>query len=206
MKRVIIYILFISAIAYFSSCCKKVICPAYHSYFILDVDETKKTFSMFGVDSLPKKNWEIEQEKYGIAKDISDAKKQKEMDIISMNSIYLKLEDPFEQIQREFAKADSLYGIDTDSVAVLAQSENYNDFQNIDQMIYLHHFGKYLPKKGRNFDKELKEDLKEEEPLVPDVDLMEGGSQKKKRKLWPFGKTNKKSNDEQSQDLEKEEQ
>lgn len=160
---------------------------------------------MFGVDSLPKKNWEIEQEKYGIAKEISDAKKQKEMDIISMNSIYLKLEDPFEQIQREFAKSDSLYGIDIDTVAILAQSENYNDFQNIDQMIYLHHFGKYLPKKGRNVDDEFKEDLKQEEPLVPDVDLMEDDSKKKKRKLWPFGKINKKSNDEQSEDSEEEE-
>jgi len=191
MNRVRIILFFISIIAYFSACTRKVICPAYHSYFILDVKETKKTFSLFGVDSLPKKYWDIDKEKYGIAKEISDQKKQREMDIISMNSIYLKMEDPFEQFQREYAESDSIYSIDT--ARVLAQTNNNNDFQNIDQMIYLHHFGKYLPKKGGSKDV-FKEDMKQEEkPIILDENLEEEKPPKKKKKLWPFGKKNKKA-------------
>lgn len=201
MKRVVVYILFLSAILYFSSCAKKVICPAYHSYFILDIDETKKVFSLFGADSVPKRKWNIEQEKWGIAKEISDSRKEKDMAIISMNSIYKKIEDPFEQFQREYAGADSTFVMD--SSAVLAQSRGDNDFQNIDQMIYLHHFGKYLPKKGNSLDEEITEDLKQEEdePLVSELDSEVEGSQKKKRKLWPFSKKDKKSKDEQTEEV-----
>ena len=195
---------FIGSTAYFSACSQKMICPAYHSYFILDVDETKKTFSLFGSDALPRKNWEVDKEKYGIAMDIPEQKKLKEMRIISMNSIYNEIEDPFEQFRREFVESDSMYSMD--SASILAKSDNYNDFQNVDQMIYLYHFGKYIPKKGGNRD-ELKEDMKQEdEPLVPDVDLIEDDSQKKKRKLWPFGKKRKKSKNDQTEGVNEEEQ
>ena len=204
MKRIITYIFFISSTAYFSACSQKMICPAYHSYFILDVDETKKTFSLFGSDSLPRKSWEVDKEKYGIAKDIPDPRKLKEMRIISMNSIYKKIEDPFEQFQREFDKSDSSYIIDSSDV--LVQNQNYNDFQNVDQMIYLHHFGKYIPRKGGNRD-ELREDMiQEDEPLVVDVDHTKDESKKKKRKLWLFGKKKKKSNNDQTEDTGEEEQ
>ncbi len=118
------------------------------------------------------------------------------MDIISMNSIYLELEDPFEQFQREYAESDSIYAIDT--AAVLAQGSKHNDFQNIDQMIYLHHFGKYLPKKGGGKDV-FKEDMKQEEaPLISD----ENKPQKKKKKLWPFGRKNKKADGDIVDDTE----
>ncbi len=179
---------------FYSACQQKMICPAYHSYFILDVEETKKTFSLFGPDSLPKKNWEVDKEKYGIAKNIPTQKKLKEMRIISMNSIYKKIEDPFESFQREFAESDGMTY--PDSAAILAQSQTDNDFQNIDQMIYLHHFGKYLPKKGEARD-QLKEDLKEEEqPLIQDENINEESGTKNKKKVWPFGKKKSKSRNE----------
>jgi len=196
MKRVLFNIICIIVILYQSACQQKMICPAFHSYFILDVDETRNTFSLFGADSLPKKNWDVEKEKYGIAKDIPDEKKLKQMRIISMNSIYKKIEDPFEQFRREFAESDSV--IYVDSTSVLARSRGDDDFQNIDQMIYLHHFGKYLPRKGGTGD-EFLEDLKEEEPLITDEDLEADQAPKKKKKIWPFGKKNKKSKDNQSE-------
>ena len=189
MKRVF-YIICVIATVYQSACQQKMICPAYHSYFILDVDETRKVFTLFGPDSLPRKNWEVDQEKYGIAKDISDQKKMEELRIISMNSIYKKIEDPFESFQHEFADSDSMIYID--SAAVLARSQGYNDFQNIDQMIYLHHFGKYLPRKS-GINDGIKEDLKQEEPVIND-ELVE--EPKKKKKVWPFGKKKKKSKEE----------
>ncbi len=201
MKKVLFYIFCVFAILYHSACQQKMICPAYHSYFILDVDETRNTFSLFGADSLPKKNWEVEKEKYGIAKEIPDEKKLKEMRIISMNSIYKKIEDPFEQFQHQIASSDSMIYID--SADVLARSRGLNDFENIDQMIYLHHFGKYLPRKSGLSDG-IKEDLKEEEPVISEED-MEDASPKKKRKIWPFGKKNKKSKKDQSEAEEEEE-
>ena len=193
MKKAFIYIFLISSTAYFSACQQKMICPAYHSYFILDVDETKKKFTLFGDDSLPRKNWDVDKEKYGIAKDIPDQKKLKEIRIISMNSIYNKLEDPFENFQHQIADYDYDSMIFIDSAALMAQNQDYNDFQNIDQMIYLHHFGKYIPKKGAGRDM-FKEDLKQEDqPLISEEDIEDGNEPKKKRKLWPFGKKNKKS-------------
>lgn len=198
MKRVFYIICVISAV-YQSACQQKMICPAYHSYFILDVEETRKTFSLFGPDSLPRKNWEVDKEKYGIAKEIPDQKKLEEMRIISMNSIYKKIDDPFEMFNREYAEADSTMFID--SATALAKSEDFNDFQNIDQMIYLHHFGKYLPRRGASGDA-IKEDLKQEEPVISEE--VEEDQPKKKRKLWPFGNKNKKSKNDEVEASEEE--
>jgi len=195
MKKGVFYIFCVFATMYLSACQQKMICPAYHSYFILDVDETRKTFSLFGADSLPKKNWEVDKEKYGIAKNIPTQKKLKEMRIISMNSIYKKIDDPFEPFPRELAESDGMM-VYPDSAAILAQSQPDNDFQNIDQMIYLHHFGKYLPKRGENRD-QLKEDLKEEEaPIITDDNTDELSDVKKKKKVWPFSKKKAKSDAE----------
>jgi hypothetical protein len=197
MRRIISYIFFISAIVYLSACSQKVACPAYHSYFILDIDETKKVFTLFGADSLPKKNWEIETEKYGIAKNIPYKEKENEMRIISMNSIYKKIEDPMEIFKKAYPKPDSIYGEDIPQE--LVQTSMYEDFQNIDQMIYLHHFGKYMPKKDENRNK-LEDDLKEE-PLIAD-DEQEGEVPKKKKRSGLFGKKNRKSKADQTEDEE----
>lgn len=193
MKRVF-YIICVIVIVYQSACQQKMICPAYHSYFILDVEETRKTFTLFGADSLPVEKWDVDKEKYGIAKDIPVEKKLDEMRIISMNSIYKKIDDPYEIFNRQYAGDTTIL---LDSAAVYADSQNYNDFQNIDQMIYLHHFGKYLPRKGGS-DERLREDLRPEEPLV--TDELEEEKPKKKRKLWPFGKKNKKSKADNSEE------
>ncbi|MCG8306117.1 MAG: hypothetical protein MI975_01920 [Cytophagales bacterium] len=197
MKRVF-YIICVIASCYFSACQQKMICPAYHSYFILDVEETRKTFTLFGPDSLPKDDWEVDKEKYGIAREVPDRKKNREMQIISMNSIYNKIEDPFEIFRREYTASDT--SVYVDSAAVIAQSRGLNDFQNIDQMIYLHHFGKYLPRRGGGIDDEIKEDLKQEEPMV--TGESEEEKPKKKRKLWPFGKKNKAPQEEEQTEEE----
>jgi len=200
MKQVHNLFFTLIVLCYFSACQQKMICPAYHSYFILDVDETRNTFSLFGGDSLPKKNWEVDKEKWGIAKEVSDEKKLNEMRIISMNSIYRKIEDPFAQFQRSFPESDSMIYID--SAAVLSASRGDNDFQNIDQMIYLHHFGRYLP--GRSdatrVDEQLREDLREEEeePVIEEEE-----PKKKKRGLFGFGrKKNKKNQKEEALESE----
>jgi hypothetical protein len=170
-------------------------CPAYHSYFILDVDETRNTFSLFGADSLPKKNWDVKKEKYGIAREVADQKKLREMRIISMNSIYKKIEDPFAEFQGSYAEMDS--AIYVDSAAVLSASRGDNDFQNIDQMIYLHHFGRYLPRKSNSDMEELKADMTEEDPLIQDE---EEAPKKKKKGLFGFMKKKRNRSEEAATD------
>jgi hypothetical protein len=196
MRQVYTLVFGVVLLCYFTACQQKMACPAYHSYFILDVDETRKTFSLFGADSLPKKKWDVDKEKYGIAKEISDEKKMNEMQIISMNSIYKKIEDPFAEFQRIYAESDS--DIYIDSVAILADSKGYNDFKNIDQMIYLHHFGKYLPAKntagGRALRDTIKEDMQQEEaPLIKDE------YEEPKKKFRLFNRKNRNS-DSQEED------
>jgi hypothetical protein len=189
MKRIITYIFCLTIASYFAACQQKMICPAYHSYFILDTEVTRKTFSLFNEDSLPKDTWKVDKEKYGIAKAKPYNKKLDELRTISMTSVYLPLEDPFEQFRRENAIAGSEVLID--SAAVLAKSRGDDDFQNIDQMIYLHHFGKYLPSKISHED-QMKEDMKTDEPLV--IEEPQEDVKKEKKRKGLFGKKNK--NDE----------
>jgi hypothetical protein len=189
MKRTELLLVGLIAVIYFSGCQRDMICPAYHSYFILDIDETRNTFSLFGADSLPKQVWGLDQKKYGIAKNIPDWKKRSDMRIISMNSIYKQIEDPFAQFSGALAESDSTIVIDT--AAVLAANRPDKDFQNIDQMIYLYHFGQYLPARNRNDWEEIKDDLVEEdEPLIQDEEEEEP---KKKRGLFGIFRKNKKS-------------
>lgn len=196
MRQVYSLIISLIVLCYFSACQQKMICPAYHSYFILDVDETRNTFSLFGVDSLPKKNWDVDKEKYGIAKEVADQKKLREMRIISMNSIYKKIEDPFAEFQRSYPETDSMIYID--SAAVLSASRGDNDFQNIDQMIYLHHFGKYLPGKNNDSMEDLRRDMiEEEEPVIQGE---EEEPKKKKKGLFGFMKKKKNQSEEAATD------
>jgi hypothetical protein len=189
MNRISVYILIVGAALQYVACQQKMVCPAYHSYFILDIEETKNEFSLFGPDSLPKDDWEVHKKKVGIAEELAFNKKWKEMRIISTESIYLPLEDPLDVFRAEYADADSTLSVDT--AAYMA--DYYNDFHNIDQMIYLHHFGKYLPKREYGFQK-IEEELVSDEPLVDITGEGEVETKEKKRKFWPFGK--KKSKDE----------
>jgi hypothetical protein len=182
-------------VAVVSACQQKMVCPAYHSYFILDVTETRKQFSLFGPDSLPRQTWDIDKQKVGIAEVVADNRRWSGIDIIPMQSVYIPLEDPFAQYQTEYAEADT--AVQVDSLAVL--SNYYNDFENVDQMIYLYHFGKYINRRTIDaFDPA--EELKDEEPLVEASDLEEEPV-KEKKGLWPFGKR-KKTKEEQSTDID----
>lgn len=181
MKRFNTYIFCLITAGYFAACQQKMICPAYHSYFILDTEETRKTFTLFGEDSLPKDTWKVDKEKYGIAKSKPYNKKLDELRTISMTSVYLPLEDPFDEFRRQNVNAGS--DVMIDSTAILAKSRGDNDFENIDQMIYLHHFGKYLPSKVSKED-QLKEDMKTDEPLITEEPQEEQKKEKKRKGLF----------------------
>lgn len=191
----------LTLLGYMAACQQKVICPAYHSYFILDVEETRKKFTLFGPDSLPVDKWKVDKEKYGIAKAKPYNRKLQELRTISMISVYKPLEDPFEQYRRQYAESDS--GMVIDSAAVLAKSRGENDFQNIDQMIYLHHFGKYLPSKT-SAEEQIKEDMKIDEPLIKEESEETEATKKDKKRKGLLGKKNKNDEPEiiEDEDLE----
>lgn len=166
MKVVTRYFLIFFASGLIFSCRPSKICPAYHSYFILDPDVTRSTFSLFGPDSLPKdpytELWQIDKKKVGIADDFSRKKKERKQRIITMESIYLDKEDPMDAMAK--AEMDSA----TRDSLQQAQPIRDDDFYNYDQVIYLHHFGKYFPrpKPDPSMSEELKQD--KDEPLIKD--------------------------------------
>ncbi len=197
MKNRYLYILILAGIGTLFSCQKKMICPAYQSYFILDPNETRRHFSLFGEDSLPKQNWEVDKKKVGIANAMAYNKKIKKMQTVSTQSVYLPMKDPFADYQREFAESDSIVSLDTASIL----SDYYNDFENVDQIIYLHHYGKYLRKRTPGQESMKEELAPEDKPLISKEDLEEDNQpEPKKKKLWPFGRKKKnKSSAEENQ-------
>lgn len=198
------YIILILFSGLIFGCRPSKICPAYHSYFILDPAVTRTTFSLFGADSLPRdpKNdlWQIEKKKVGIADDIARGKKIRKQSIISMESVYLKKQDPFEQ-QLAMAEMDSAM---IDSLRYVQSAAN-DDFYNYDQMIYLHYYGKYLPKPKPQSD--IEEDLKpEEEALIEDDQPGEEETEEKQgffKKL--FGKKKSEEQEEPAGEVVEEE-
>lgn len=185
MRRRYLYILLIAGASSLFSCQKQMICPAYQSYFILDPNEMHRHFSLFGEDSLPKQTWEVDKKKVGIANAMAYNKKTRKMQTVSTESVYLPMKDPFADYQREFAESDSLVSLDTASIL----NDYYNDFENVDQIIYLHHYGKYLQKRNMG-ETAIEEDLVEEDKSLIDADALKEDEQQpmKKKKLWPFGK------------------
>jgi len=204
MKRVSIYSIIFLLGGLIFSCKPSRICPAYHSAFILDPEVTRTTFSLFGPDSLPKDPetdlWMIEKKKVGIADDFAYKKKNNKMAIISMERIYLEKEDPLD-MPMAMAEMDSSM---VDSIRHERQSQQYDDFYNYDQLIYLHYFGDYLPKGKPSSG--IADDLKKEETLIQDDTPIEDEQEKKGLFKGLFKKKNKSVNQEEDdEDYEDEE-
>lgn len=196
-NKYFVFLLFIMGV---SSCKPTRVCPAYHSYFILDRDVTRSTFSLFGPDSLPKDPeedlWMIDKKKVGIADDLPYKKKVDKQAIISMESIYLKKEDPLDQMA--MAETDSAT---LDSVRYHQRLQN-DDFYNYDQMIYLHYFGDYLPKPSEK-PQTTEDDLKKDKSLIKDEE--EPQEEKKKGFLGGiFGKKKDKDNEKSEEATDEE--
>jgi len=137
----------------------------------------------------------IDKQKVGIADDYSYKKKNKKMAIISMESIYLKKKDPLD-MPLAMAEMDSTT---LDSLQHQRKSQQYDDFYNYDQMIYLHYFGDYLPKPkpAPGMSDDLK---KEEKTLIQDGESDEtSGAEKKGFLKGLFKKKDKSVEEEDSQ-------
>ncbi len=200
MNKTSIYILLAFCLYAFFACQQRMICPAYTSSFILDNQARQKQFSLFGADSLPRDVWEVDKKKVGIADEPSYQKKLTEMRTIPMESVYKKLEDPFTAYSNQHPRTDSTSAVDTAAVVASYREENT---YNVDELIYLYHFGKYFPK-PKIVEGDVKQDLEtEEKPLIQEEDQTNTEQGKTGKKWWPFGKGKKK---EKNKDKKIEEQ
>ena len=202
-----VYILLAISLFSLFACQQQMICPAYTSSFILDNQEIKKQFSMFGVDSLPKGDiWQIDKKKVGIADELPYHKKLAQMRTIKMESVYKTLEDPFTAYQNEHPSPDSATA-SVDTAAVMSGVREQNSY-NIEELIYLHHFGKYFPK-PKTSGGSMKEDLKPaDKPPSPKEGQDMENAEKPKKKWWPFGKGKKqeKQKDKKEGDMDAQQQ
>lgn len=161
------------------SCTRDYVCPAYQSYFLIDKKELKKKFSTFNEDSLPKdrRDFQIINEgkyglktKNGIANDPHYLIRQNAMASVSTESKYYKKLDPFEAAsQLAEAMQDSTSYISLDSGQLYVPGYEGEIIENVDQAIYLRHFGQYLyrpkPEVQETADAQL-----EEKPLIEDIE------------------------------------
>lgn len=181
------------------SCKEKFVCPAYHSYFILDPNETLRHFTLFDKeDSIPYRDGFVAKTKFGTYDEPSYRRKEKEIKTVSRNSIYISKYDPFSdlKIDRRYitrSQADSIY---------VSNKPVEDDFYNVDQMIYLYHFGQYLPK-SKFLDDDLDEDAEEEGEEIWKLEEEEIEPDRKRRRL--FGGRKKKEATEAAEEEEEEE-
>jgi len=149
-------------------------------------------------DSVPKDRKEIQilkeskkwgiKTKNGIADDLEYLKKERAMASVSTTSIYYKRKDPFEEAEMlAQANGDSSIVVPKrDSLGIYLPGYDGEIITNIDQMIYLRHFGHYLhyPDETQSV----------EGPLVEEESTE--GEKKEKKGLFGFLKRKKKSTTE----------
>ncbi|MCC5929934.1 MAG: hypothetical protein JJU28_11865 [Cyclobacteriaceae bacterium] len=180
------------------SCKEKLVCPAYHSYFILDPNETLRHFALFDKeDSVPNRDGYVAKTKFGIYDEPSYRRKEKEIKTVSRNSIYISKYDPFLDLKID---RRLLTRTQTDSIYV-SNKPVEDDFYNVDQMIYLYHFGQYLPK-SKFLDEDIDQDTEEEGEEIWKLEEEDLDTDRKKRKL--FGGRKKKETTEAVEEEEEE--
>ena len=157
------------------SCKSNHICPSFESAYILDQKIRDQTFSLFDEDTLPREDFIVKKNKFGIIKSVKYRKKRDDMLTVKMETIFPQVEPP-----------DTLLLAEQDLTPeqmeqLLQEGEQPVNHYNVDQIYYMRHFGEYLPMpeepgiRGEN-EEEFEEEIPLEEP------------KEKKRKKWQFWK------------------
>ena len=161
-------------------------CPAFQSYFILDEKTRQDQFSKFDVDSLPKFDYTVRKNKYGIVKKVSYRKKQDEWNTVDMDVIMPTLDQELDSVliaQEIYDASDSLMAENRQTPQSIRRRDRYNE----DQLQYMRLFGKYLRKPV----KPAPPDISEELDAPPDDENLEAPEEKK----GAFGFLKKKNKD-----------
>lgn len=183
MKKYFLLILFMAFTVF--SCQKKLICPAYQSAFYLDKEKTEDFFSLFGEDSIPKSDFYVNKNKYGIIVKVKYRQKQRSLKTVKMKTVYPPAEDSLLLADNNMAEMDS------SSVDSLFNDSYKDKFKfNRDQKLYMLAMDPYFDYEDPDnpeVDPDPDATTEEEEEVV---------EEKKKNSWWPFGKKNKKKDKE----------
>ena len=133
-------------------------CPAFQSYFILDEKTRHNQFSKFDVDSIPKFDYAVRKNKYGIVKRVSYRKKQIEWNTVEMEVVMPTLDQELDSVliaQEFYDASDSLLAENEQTPRTIRRRDRYNE----DQLQYMRLFGKYLRRPVKPADPDISEEL-----------------------------------------------
>ena len=185
--RKYLFLLNIVWLLYLTSCMPNRTCPAFQSYFILDEKTRHNQFSKFDVDSIPKFDYAVRKNKYGIVKKISYRKKQDEWNTVEMEVVMPTLDQELDSVliaQEIYDASDSLMAENQQTPQSIRRRDRYNE----DQLQYMRLFGKYLRKPVKPAPPDISEEL--EAPPSNEEDLEEP-----EEKKGAFGFLKKKDKD-----------
>lgn len=186
-------------------------CPAFQSYFILDEKTRHNQFSKFDVDSIPKFDYTVRKNKYGIVKKVSYRKKQDEWNKVEMEVIMPTLDRELDSVliaQEIYDASDSLLSENRQTPQSIRRRDRYNE----DQLQYMRLFGKYLRKPVKPADPDISEELEAppsgedlEEPVESEGKKgILGFSKKKDKDKKEKRKKKKKKKKDKGQDADEE--
>ncbi len=174
MKNLILIGLGLAVLAGMLSCKSNHICPSFESAFILDQEIRDQTFSLFDEDTLPREDFVVNKNKFGIIKSVSYRKKRDQMRTVEMETIFPQVEPPDTMLLAEQDLSPE------EMEQILMEGERPVNHYNVDQIYYMRHFGQYLPMPEEPSDTEV-EESEEEIPL-------EEPAKVKKKQWWQFWK------------------
>jgi hypothetical protein len=173
-------------------CQKKFICPAYQSSFLLDEKKTNSFFSLFNADSLPKSNFRVNKNDYGIIEKMKYHRKVRSLETVAKTTIYPDSQDSLLLAERDILTADSL-GMDS----LFLNIPMYQYKFNRDQLVYMRYIGSKLPG-PKPVEESGKEIVNTTEPTAPE-------EEETKKSWWPFGRKKDKDQEETAPEEEEKE-
>ena len=181
--RILFLFLWLGWLILLFSCQRKYVCPAYQSAFVLDQEKTEDFFSLFGEDSLPKSDFFVNKNKYGIIVKVKFRKKREQMKTIKMKTVYAPPADSFLLADHNLEEMDSA-SIDSLFMTRSGKLNNYNR----DQRLYLIAMEPFLNSNDTETSPAAP-DNKDQVPAVKEDFETENTEVKKKKSWWPFGKS-----------------
>ena len=176
MRNSILVGMALLSVATIFSCKSNYICPSFESAYILDQPTRHQKFSLFDEDTLPKEDFEVTKNKYGVIKSIKYKKKRDELLTVKMETIFPEVEPPDTLLLAE-------QDLSPDEIEqLLNEGERPVNHYNVDQIYYMRHFGQFLP-----MPEEPSERIIDEGEEAVDEEILEAPEVKKKKK-WQFWK------------------
>jgi hypothetical protein len=146
---------------------------------------------LFDEDTLPREDFAVSKNKYGVIKSIKYKKKREELLPVEMETIFPQVEAPDTMLLAEQDLSPE------EMEQLINEGERPINHFNVDQIYYMRHFGQYLP-----MPEEPSTRVEDEVDLELDEELLEEPQEKSKK--WQFWKKKGKEVDSLSIGFEEE--